>query len=269
MITFNTSNKVLDSAKFSTVTNWLTALYTSSNLKNTSDIYIESLDILEKKLAYQFQKKSNLITALTHKSFSNEFKNKNLENNEKFEFLGDSILNSIITTELILKYPELNEGELSKFRGSLVNELSFSSLADYLEIGGSLFLGKGELKAQGFFKNSLKADAFEAIFAAVFIESGFDRCRDVFTQLIKNIEKENGVEFYSRFSASEFDPKSSLQEEVMKKYMTVPEYRFYDRGTDFEVELWINDRLILKDIGTSKKKIEKELAKKALTNQLI
>lgn len=269
MITFNTSNNVLDSAKFSTVTNWLTALYTSSNLNESTEVYIESLDILEKKLAYQFKNKSNFITSLTHKSFSNEFKNKNLENNEKLEFLGDSILNAIITSELFWKYPDLNEGELSKFRGSLVNEHSFSDLADYLNLGDSLFLGKGELKAQGFSKNSLKADAFEAIFGGIFIEVGFDQCKEIFTQMILKVEKENEIEFYSLKNASEFDPKSSLQEEVMKKYMTIPEYRFFENGTLFEVELWINDRLILKDIGNSKKRIEKELAKKALSNHLI
>ena len=129
---------------------------------------LEQLQDLQKEINYEFKDLTLLIQALTHKSFAHE---NNQDNNERLEFLGDAILQFVISDHLMTKYPELPEGMLSKFRAVLVSETGLSTLAKKMGLGQYLFIGKGEEITGGREKNSILSDALEALFAAVFLDS--------------------------------------------------------------------------------------------------
>ena len=123
---------------------------------------------LEKCLGYQFENKDLIIEALTHKSYKKVF------NNERLEFLGDAVLNLIVGEFLFHKFPDSNEGELSKIRASLVNEKGFTKLAKAINLGDYIYLSEAEERNKGRSKASILSDAFEAIMGAIYIESGLE-----------------------------------------------------------------------------------------------
>jgi ribonuclease III len=131
---------------------------------------------LEQKIQYFFKNKDFLEESLQHSSWVNENPEKNLRDNERLEFLGDAVVNLVVATCLMEKFPELNEGDLSRIRANLVNETQLADLARSLELGPYLLLGKGELLTNGREKNSILADAFEAVVAAVYLDGGFEGC---------------------------------------------------------------------------------------------
>ncbi|HLD09567.1 MAG TPA: ribonuclease III [Methylophilaceae bacterium] len=162
-------------------------------------------------IAYDFQNKSLLIQALTHRSHSGA-------NNERLEFLGDGVLNFIIAHQLFQRYPKLSEGDLSRLRAQLVKESTLSEIAITLNIGESLRLGEGELKSSGWRRPSVLADALEAIIGAVFIDGGFAATEafvvNIYTPLFKQINPKSIGK----------DPKSLLQEYLQGRKMDLPEY---------------------------------------------
>ncbi|VAW64448.1 Ribonuclease III [hydrothermal vent metagenome] len=166
---------------------------------------------LEQRLDYQFKNSGLLKEALTHRSASSK-------NNERQEFLGDSILNFVIAAELYLRYSESSEGDLSRIRASLVNKEGLFIVSAQLKLGDFLILGSGELKSGGYRRNSILADTVEAIFGAVFIDSGFERCRDLILRLyheqLENIPDADSLK----------DPKTRLQELLQSRKLALPEY---------------------------------------------
>ena len=171
----------------------------------------QPLDRFLRTLDYQFNDPSLLESALTHRSAG-------AKNNERLEFLGDAILSFVISTELYHRYPNANEGKLSRLRASLVKGETLAKLARELELGDYLRLGSGELKSGGFRRESILADAFEAVLGAVYLDSDIDTVSDLVLQLFEkrlaSVRPETAVK----------DPKTRLQELLQARQRPLPEY---------------------------------------------
>lgn len=169
-------------------------------------------DRLQRRLGYCFKQSALLEQALTHRSFG-------LPNNERLEFLGDSILNCVIAMSLFERFGELREGELSRLRASLVRQEGLHRVALTLQLGDQLRLGEGELKSGGHRRPSIQADALEAIFAAVFLDGGFDAAKAVIDRLYAAMiaEIDPGI--------AQKDPKTELQEFLQGRKRALPNYQ--------------------------------------------
>jgi ribonuclease-3 len=221
-------------------------------------------------LNYTFKNEKFLLEALTHTSFVHEFKNLNLKSNEKLEYLGDAILGLLVSHYLMDEYPDLSEGELSKFRSSLVNGHSFAELSKFLGLGHCLLMGKGELKNDGYEKKALLADSFEAMLGAIYREGGFDCAQKAFFSLLESWKNEKGERFIKLEKLSDFDAKSRLQELTMALYKVLPEYKSIQLEDQFfEVELRVLNKSIATIKDQSKKRAQRMLAQKALKEKLI
>lgn len=224
---------------------------------------IERLNNLESLIEYTFEDIHLLDTALTHRSFSNEIRDPDLSDNERLEFLGDSVIALCISDILIAKFPTLQEGDLSKLRASVVNEHSLSEVAAFLSLGNYLFLGRGEESSGGRTKASILADAFEAVIGALFLDGGYEQA----FALIKNIFEPlftRGIE-----ESDHRDYKSRLQEFCQKEYNTIPRYEHMgkygpDHDTVFEVRISIEGKIKATGSGRNKKMAEQDAARKAL-----
>jgi len=259
--------------KFASIKLWLDALYGEAsqkillqNLDSQLLTQISSVQNLEKKINYKFRNKNFLITALTQSTFCYEFKELALSSNERMEFLGDSLVNLIVAKILYRKFPDQSEGNLSKLRGSLVNESSLAKLAKVISLGESLILGKGEHKNGGEKKDSILADAFEALCAAIYFDCGekVDVVEKMLVLVIGEYEATTGKEFFAMENLESFDSKTQLQELAMAMFQTLPSYKAQELKQEFKVELWIGERKLAEGIGPSKKKLEKELARVVL-----
>lgn len=213
---------------------------------------------------------STLFQIFTHKSFSHEMQ-KRFAHNERLEFLGDAVLDLFVSKILLEDYPDHSEGELSKFRSSLVNEKSLSQFAQVLGLGDCILLGKGELKSEGYKKPSLLADTFEAMLGGIYQELGHAKAEQFFTECLNFFSQITGEEFFDQSSYLDFDAKTKLQELVMKKYKVHPKYECetLDESGEFKINFKINETVIASEIYHSKKKGMQKLAHKILENNLI
>lgn len=212
---------------------------------------------LQKKLRYSFEDSALLQQALTHRSFSSK-------NNERFEFVGDSILNYAIAKALFDYFPSLSEGELSRLRANLVNQDTLALIATELELGTVLFLGSGELKSGGFRRPSILADALEAIFAAISFDSNFLQAEQVvnflFAERIKNINLDDQGK----------DAKTLLQETLQAHRFALPKYRIESQKGEAHDQSFVvfcdlgELGFISQGEGTSRRQAEQVAAKKAL-----
>jgi ribonuclease-3 len=166
---------------------------------------------LEKRLGHVFGQPELLRQALTHRSHSSP-------HNERLEFLGDSVLNCTVAIQLYRRFPALREGELSRLRASLVRQETLAEIAADLGLGDVLRLGEGELKSGGFRRPSILADALEAIFGAIYLDSGFDVAQQVITTLY-----EERVGRIDPLDAGK-DAKTALQEYLQARHLPVPQY---------------------------------------------
>lgn len=197
--------------------------------------------------------KALISRAFIHSSFSHEF---NIKDQEVLEFLGDAVLQLVITEKLVSLYPNLPEGKLSKMRSFLVNEESLSKLAKFLEIENYILLGKGEFAKKTFKQDAVLADTFEALLAVLYKNEGFDFCREFILKLFLATNADAfGIE-----NLESFDAKSKLQEYCLKNYKKLPVYKSTQKGEEFLVELFINDEFINSRVFRSKKLGEKTLA---------
>ncbi|HPQ81893.1 MAG TPA: ribonuclease III [bacterium] len=226
----------------------------------------EDKDIIkrfEKRLGYKFKRREHLKRALTHKSFTNENRLAATENNERYEYLGDAVLELSISRLLMDRFPEHPEGELSKLRAAIVNEDQLAELAREAGLGDYLYLGKGEDQTGGRDKPSLLSDAFEAVLGAVYLDRGFDKAFGVVSRHYERVlERAGGVGFVK-------DYKTKLQEESQLRYRAIPRYKLAnEHGPDhrkiFEVHLYIREELWGVGKGQSKKAAEQAAAKEAL-----
>jgi ribonuclease-3 len=217
---------------------------------------------LENKIQYIFQNKALLVTAFTHSSYANEHERK-IEDNERLEFLGDSVLNLVITSYLYNKYPSRLEGELTKIRASVVSEASLHKVAEILELGRYLRLGKGEEATGGRRRSSILADAVEALIGAVYLDSGLESASALVLDLLNSIIKQvmDGKLFR--------DYKTDLQEILQRDSMDAIEYRIIDEvgpshDKDFIVQVLHRNRVIGSGSGKNKKEAEQQAARNAL-----
>ena len=208
-----------------------------------------------------FKNKDLLNQALTHKSWVNEHPGKG-ESNERLEFLGDAVLEFVITETLFNKFPQHQEGYLTALRSSLVNTQNLANLAIKLGIGGSFYLSKGEEEGGGRENPSLLADTVEAIIGALFIDSGMDTVSGFIKEYLV-------AEIPDKVSGHLKDPKSRLQEYVQSKGLPTPKYKVIeeagpDHDKQFIVEVIIENDSWAKGEGKSKSLAEQEAAKNAI-----
>ncbi len=223
----------------------------------------------EKKFGYQFSEIAYLKEALRHSSYVNEQSQEDLRDNERLEFLGDAVVNLVVSHMLMNKDPNLNEGELSRIRAGMVNESQLAQLARKMELGRFIKLGKGELQTNGWDKNSILADTFEAVMAAIYLDGGFQQIFDIlklhFTPLLQNVNLPHTA----------FDYKSRLQELVQTTQQAVPRYTVVeesgpDHDKTFRVKVTVCN-IEAEGQGKSKKMAEQDAAKtgmKMLTKSL-
>lgn len=169
------------------------------------------LDGFSLRIGYRFNDPELLRRALTHRSHSSA-------NNERLEFLGDSVVNCAVALELYNKFPQLSEGELSRLRANLVNQQSLCAIAQECKLGDQLLLGEGELKSGGFRRPSILADAVEAVIGAAFLDGGFDGAQAVMRTLF--VSALNAVD--PRTTGK--DPKTLLQEHLQGNRIALPRY---------------------------------------------
>lgn len=216
-------------------------------------------DALLKRLGYSFRNAALLDSALTHRSAGGA-------NNERLEFLGDAILGLVIAEDLFKRYPEASEGELSRLRANQVRKLTLAELARDLDLGEFLRLGPGELKSGGYRRDSILADALEAIFGAVYLDSDFSTC----AELIKGLYRERLRALPDEPLALK-DPKTSLQEHLQGRHLDLPTYTVISIRGDahdqvFEVECRIPAQdLSARGNGSSRRRAEQQAAQEMLT----
>lgn len=210
---------------------------------------------LQERLSYQFQNPDLLIRALTHRSYSTR-------HNERLEFLGDSILNFSVASLLFKMLREQDEGDLSRIRSSLVNQQTLAELAHQLDISEVLLLGEGELKSGGFRRPSILADAMEAIFGAIYLDSGVVEqaqqvIENLYAPLLEDVD----------FSTLGKDSKTLLQEMLQARKLALPHYEILAttgaaHDQQFEVECSVPElNLAATAVGGSRRTAEQSAAK--------
>jgi len=212
---------------------------------------------LEKRLKYTFQNSGLIIEALTHKSCKKPY------NNERLEFLGDAVLDLIVGEFLFRKFPESDEGVLSKIRASLVNESGYALLAKMIRLGEHIFLSAAEENNRGREKPSLLSNAFEAGIGAVYLEAGLENCRNIVVRLLN--------EAYPKIDLNTLckDYKTALQELTQASYGVTPDYELIrssgpDHRKEFEIAVLLNGETVAVASGRSKKAAQQKAAEIAL-----
>ena len=169
------------------------------------------LDELQRRIGYQFKQPERLLLALTHRSFGNQ-------NNERLEFLGDSIVNMVIAEHLYQHFEKAREGQLSRLRARMVKGVTLAEIGREFKLGQYLRLGSGELKSGGFRRESILADAIESIIGAIYLDSDFYTCREQvlrwFEQRLKRLDIQD----------TQKDPKTRLQEYLQSRQFPLPNY---------------------------------------------
>lgn len=213
--------------------------------------------LLEKKLGYVWKERSLLAQALTHRSYS-------AHNNERLEFLGDSILNCVVGHMLYLRFPELPEGRLSRLRANLVNQETLHAIALDLSLGTHLRLGEGELKSGGVQRPSILADALESLFGAALLDADFETARGIIAGLFQSrIAQINPT-------SPGKDAKTRLQEWLQPRRFGLPLYQMLDitgqaHAQTFHVECCIEPLGVrTHGEGGSRKAAEQQAAEAAL-----
>lgn len=224
----------------------------------------KDLKTLEKTIKINFKDQELLKNVFIHRSYLNENKDLKLESNEKLEFLGDSVLSLTTSIYLYNHYPELGEGDYTDIKASIVRTESLAEVSVDLKLGDYLYLSNGEERGKGREKTNILADVFEALIAAIFIEHGFNKAyKFISDNLFKN-RLDNIIKNKLYLS-----PKSRLQEITQAKYKELPAYELtHESGPEhdkkFEVEVLVNEKIVGKGSGTSKKQAEEMAAQNAL-----
>lgn len=223
---------------------------------------VSSADRLADRLGYQFHRADLLRDALTHKSYLNETPEPGRQDNERFEFLGDAVLDLIISEAFLNRFPQAPEGDLSKLKAKIVSESALALVAEHLDLGAALALGRGEMLTGGRRKPSLLADALEAVIAAVYLDGGLEAARAVilrtFSLLLDDLSRPEAIDY-----------KTDLQEISQRTFDALPVYTVLresgpDHRKEFEVQLTIRGDVYGAGVGRSKKEAEQHAARTAL-----
>ena len=218
---------------------------------------------LEKKLNYTFRDRKLLSEALSHSSYANEHRSAGLKSNERLEFLGDSVLGFVTAEFLFAQHPDLPEGDLTRIRAALVCEQSLFEVAQKLDLGRYLKLGRGEEAGGGRKRTSILADAPEAVFAAVYLDGGIGAASALIHRVLLDAEREEVVEERRR------DYKTALQELVQRTPGRTITYQLVEEtGPDhcrvFVMEVSVDGQAAGRGEGRSKKEAEQAAARAAL-----
>jgi len=224
---------------------------------------MKDFSLLEKKLNLTFKNKDFLIQAFVHRSYLNENPDFYLPHNERLEFLGDAVLELIVTQYLYQKYPKKSEGELTNWRAALVNAKQLSEIAKDLDFNDFLLLSRGEAKELGKARQYILGNTFEALIGAIYLDQGYQACEDFIkkyltVKLPEIIEK--GLFKYA---------KSRFQEEAQERVGITPIYKVLeewgpDHAKHFIIGVFFGENLVAKGEGSSKQEAEEEAAKEAL-----
>ncbi len=224
---------------------------------------MKDFSLFEKKINLKFKNKNLLIQAFVHRSYLNENPNFELHHNERLEFLGDAVLELVVTEDLYVKYPDKSEGALTNWRASLVNSKMLAKIAEELDFNNFLLLSKGESKEFGKARKFILGDALEAVIGAIYLDQGYDACKNL---IIKYLMKELPVIIEEGLYK---DSKSKFQEEAQEKEGITPTYRTIkewgpDHTKHFIIGVFLGEQLIAEGEGSSKQEAEEKAAKKAL-----
>ena len=218
---------------------------------------MKNYSYLEDRIGYTFKDKQLIIEALTHKSYKKPY------NNERLEFLGDAVLDLIVGEYLFKKFPQSNEGILSKIRASLVNESGFTLLARAIGLGEYMYLSLAEENNNGRDKPSLLSNAFEALIGAVYLEAGLSKAKDISIKLLEECHPRIDLQSLSK------DYKTTLQELTQATHGVTPVYKLLgsfgpDHKKEFEIAVVLDDNEISRARGKSKKDAQQKAAQNAL-----
>jgi ribonuclease-3 len=218
---------------------------------------------LERKIGYRFRDKSLLLQAMLHSSFVNEHTGRRLQSNERLEFLGDAVLELVVSEHLVHELKNQNEGILSLKRSALVRESTLASLARSLRLHAHIVLGRGEQKENGHKRDSVLSDTFEALLGAVYRDGGIEAARGVVHRIFRPL--------FLRIHDIEqnYNFKNQLQEYSFKHYQATPRYRLSghtgpDHDKRFRVCVSLKGRYITHGSGSSIKKAEQSASRNAL-----
>lgn len=223
------------------------------------------LSALQNRIKVKFKEKSLLNNSLVHRSYVNESGNGKIDDNERLEYLGDSVLGLIINEYIYNRFYDYPEGDLAKIKSAVVSETTLAKIARELNLGSFLLMGKGEELSGGRDRTSILANSFEALIGAVYLDSGLKNCRKfVLSLLKKDIERIDSMTYLR-------DPKTTLQEYVQKKYRERPVYEVVeetgpDHRKEFIVRLMIDGKEAARGKGSSKRKAEMYAAETVLKN---
>jgi ribonuclease-3 len=224
-----------------------------------------NLDILENKIGFKFKNINLLKEALTHRSYLNEHPNWPVSHNERLEYLGDAVLELVVTEYLFAKYPEKEEGELTSLRAALVNFQMLARVAREASLESFILLSRGEAKDTGRAREVILANAFEAVIGAAYLDQGYEAAKKLVYQFVlPHLDEVVAKRLYK-------DPKSLLQEIIQEKMKLTPVYKVLEeRGPDhqkeFLVGVFFGDSLIAQGKGFSKQEAEIKAAESALAN---
>lgn len=222
------------------------------------------LEEFQQRIGHTFRDPDLLVRALTHKSYSHESKSRDLPDNETFEFLGDSVLGFVVGDLLFRRFPTLDEGALSKMKAYLVSAPILARKARQLGMGDAILLGVGEEKSGGRRKDSLLANLYEAVIAAVYLDAGLESARALIDQsFTADLDAINADDLLFH------DFKTALQEVAQANGLPLPEYQVLeeigpDHDKKFVVEVKLSRHVIARGIGSSKKEAQQQAAREAL-----
>ncbi len=222
---------------------------------------LNELNELENGLGYAFTDRALLVNALTHSSYANENRDRGIRDNERLEFLGDSILGFVVAEYLYRHFPGHPEGELTRVRADLVCETNLARQAETIRLGEFLLLGHGEEQGGGRKRASIVSDAMESVIAAAYMDGGFSAAKGIIDRLI--------LRDVSMTKPHNFDYKTALQELVQRKKDQVLQYELTgesgpDHDKHFAVEVRLNGRTVGCGTGSSKKRAEQAAADDAI-----
>ncbi|HEX8923597.1 MAG TPA: ribonuclease III [Patescibacteria group bacterium] len=217
---------------------------------------------LEKILGLEFKEKDKLIQALIHRSYLNENKNLNISSNERYEFLGDAVLELWISDRLFRQFPDMKEGDLTNLRALIVRTENLASIASDLDIGDFILLSRGEETHGGRQNLSILADTTESIIGAVYLDQGYGQVAELLERIFNDSIKELSSQRIYK------DPKSVFQELAQARRGITPHYETIeesgpDHNKTFKIAVYLEDELIATGEGHSKQKAEEDASIKA------
>jgi ribonuclease III len=219
---------------------------------------------LETKLGYSFRDRAYLILALTHRSFAFEISDQNPHHNEALEFLGDAVLGFLISARIFRRFPQLDEGALSKIKAYLVSAVHLARFAEGLDLGSHLRISRNEEKSGGREKRAIMVDAFEAVIAAIYIDGGIEAAAAFVDR-----QMEGYIDALDIAQLTSGDFKSALQEKLHDLGLPEPVYELVkeigpDHQKTFVIQVRVGEEVISEAAGKTKKEAQKEAARLAL-----